>query len=76
MTQGVVCVLGSSRRNCFCFSFNVSEFSPINTSSISVFPIAHSFTVLHDTFDWSTDAKSKLKFGVVLATVEQQVLCL
>ena len=59
--------------NCFYVSFDGSEFNPINTSSISVLPIAHSFTLLHDTFDYGTDAKSKLMFGVVFATMEQQV---
>ena len=56
-----------------CFSFDGSEFN--NTSSITVIPVAHSSTLLHDTFSWSTDAKSKLKFGVVFVTVEQQVCC-
>ena len=71
MTQGVLCVLGSSRRELLLFQLYGSEFNPINTASISVIPIAHSFTLLHDTFDWSTDAKSKLKFGVVSVTMEQ-----
>ena len=60
--------------NCFCLSFDGSKFSPINTSSINVIHIAHSFTLSYDTFDWSTDAKSKLKFGVVSVTMEQQVI--
>ena len=59
----------------FCVSSDGSEFNPINTPSISVVPVAHSFTLLHDTFDWGTDAKSKLKFGVVSVTMEQQVCC-
>ena len=58
----------------FCDSFNGGEFNPINTSSVSVIPVAHSFTLLHDTFDWNTDVKLKLKVGVVFVTMEQQVL--
>ena len=57
----------------FCVSFDGSEFN--NTSSISVIPVARSFTLLHGTFDWSTDAMSKLKVGVVFVTMEQQVWC-
>ena len=49
-------------------SFDGSEFNPTNTSSISVIPVADSFTLLHDTFDWSTDAT--LKVGVVSVTVK------
>ena len=33
------------------------------------FPVAHSFTLIQDTFDWSTDAK--LEEGVVSVTVKQ-----
>ena len=59
----------------FCVSFDRSEFKPINTSSISFIPVVRSSTLLHDTFDWSTDAKSKVKFGVVSVTMEHQVCC-
>ena len=47
---------------------------PSTLQASLLFPLAHSFTLLHDTFDWGTDAKSKLKFGVVFASMEQQVL--
>ena len=43
----------------FCVSFDGSEFNPINTSSVS------------EPDTWSTDAKLKLKVGVVSATVKQ-----
>ena len=46
---------------------------PSSLRASLLFPIAHSFTLLHDTLDCGTDAKSKLKFGVVVATIEQQV---
>ena len=53
----------------FCVSFDGSEFN--NTSSISVISVAHLFTLFYDTFDGSTDAKSKSKFGAVSVTMEQ-----
>lgn len=46
---------------------------PSSLRASLLFPIAYSITLLHDTFDCGTDAKSKLKFGVVVATMEQQV---
>ena len=60
-----------NKSSLFCVSFDGSEFSTINTSSISVSSVAHSFTLMNVKVDWSTDAKLKLKVGVVSVTVKQ-----
>ena len=40
-----------------CVSFDGSEWNSHHTLQASLlFPFAHSFTLLHDTFDWSSDA--------------------
>ena len=54
----------------------VTAASSSPSTSTSYIPTAHSLPLLNHMFDWSTDAKSKLKFGVVFATMEQQVLYL
>ena len=45
---------------------------PENTCSLTVFFVDPSFSLMNDELDnWSTDAKLKLKVGVVSVTVEQ-----
>ena len=45
---------------------------PSTLQASLLFPVAHSFTLLNDTFDWSTDAMLKLKDGVVMAEQHQE----
>ena len=42
-----------------------ASYLPSKLQASLVFPVAHSFTLIHDTSERSTDAKLKLKIGVV-----------
>ena len=52
-------------------AFTAASSIPSTLQASLLFTIAHSFKLIHDTSDRSTDAKLKLKVGVVSVTVKQ-----
>ena len=69
-----LCVLVYSMKQVFFrVSFDGSEFDPIKLQASLIFPVDPSLSFESDDEpdNWSTDAKSKLKVGVVSVTVNQ-----
>ena len=57
----------------FCVSFDCSEFNSIDASSGSAISVALSFSLMSNDEPgvWSTDAKLKMKIGIVSVTAKQ-----